>query len=150
MDLTELVALGSGLSGAFGGFVLGLRFCGPRLQTTWTERHPYEIAQDVIADRQKMRALHPHTQRLVARELQALNTNRPQLAEVPLVLDGISHRYRHLSDDALALLAEERAPAARRSTPAGPGLRLIPHTTDPADVFDAEWTEAEPSWPRAA
>ena len=43
MDGTELVTLAGSVGGAMASFMLGLRVCGPRLQTTWTERHPREI-----------------------------------------------------------------------------------------------------------
>jgi len=152
MDLTELAALSTGLTGAFGGFVLGLRVCGPRLQTTWTERHPVEIAQDVRAGRQKMRALHPHTQHLVARELQGLTTNRPEIAaSVPLTLDGLSHRYQHLSTEEIGALSAERTPVHRRtSAPAGPLLRFVADLPNSGEVLDAEWLDESTSYQRAA
>lgn len=118
MGLTELAMFGAGSAGAALGFVAGLRVCGPRLQTTWTERHPVELAEDVRAKRLHLRQLTAHTQRLVSRELEALNTNRPQLAHaVPLALEGLGHRYAHLSAEALDALAEARTPAHRRALP---------------------------------
>ena len=143
MDLTELAALTTGLTGAFGGFFVGLRVCGPRLQTTWTERHPVDIAEDVRGGRQKMRALHPHTQHLVARELHALNTGHPELAaSIPLVLDGVAGRYRALSAEAIEALSAQRTPIDRRAVaPAGPVLRVVADMPDRVDVVDGEWFE---------
>lgn len=115
MDLTTLAALVSGLIGAFFGFVIGLRVCGPKLQTTWTERHPHEIACEVREGRRRMGALHPHTRRLVARELDATIISRPDLfAEPPLQLNGVEHRYRVLSAEDASALSAERTPRRTR------------------------------------
>jgi hypothetical protein len=136
MDLTEIAVLGAGSFGAVSGLALGwvagLRWCGPRLNSAWTERHPVQIAEDVRAGRQKMRHLAPHTQLMVSRELQALNTGRPEIAAaVPLVLRGVAGRYAHLSADALDMLSAERTPAYRRA------IALAPRDA----VVDAEWIE---------
>jgi hypothetical protein len=102
-----------------------------------------DIAEDVRGGRQKIRALHPHTQQLVARELHALNTGRPEIAaSIPLVLDGVASRYRALSAEAIEALSEQRTPIERRAVaPAGPVLRIVPGIPDPVDVVDAEWFE---------
>jgi hypothetical protein len=64
-----LIALASGLGSGCLGFVLGLRVCGPKLQVCWTERHPREIAHELLAGRITARELTPASRQLVAGEL---------------------------------------------------------------------------------
>jgi hypothetical protein len=110
--------------------------CGERLNTTWTERHPVEIAEDVRAGRLKMRHLGAATRRLVSRELEAINTGRPEIAaSVPLVNEGVAHRFGHLSAEQLDALSYDRTPLYRRPRPAPPGPSLH------GDVIEGEWIE---------
>lgn len=144
MDFTETSVLAASVLSGTTGFFAGLRLCGERLNTTWTERHPIELAEDVRAGRLKMRHLGVHTRRLVARELEAINTGRPEIAtSVPLVNEGVAHRFAHLSAEQLEALSYDRTPLYRRPHPAprGPSLH--------GDVLDVEWTE-EPEQPRRA
>jgi hypothetical protein len=94
MDGTELVALASGLGGTFTGFWLGLRVCGPKLQITWTERHPREIAQEVRNGKTKLSELTEHSRRLVVAEL-ARMTNGLSLEESAqfITVTGLEGRY---------------------------------------------------------
>lgn len=137
MDFTEAAVITTAALTAPAGFFLGLRVCGEKLHATWTERHPVTIAEDVRAGRVKMRHLGAHTRRLVARELEALNTGRPEIAaDVPLVNEGIAGRYAHLSASQLEALSYDRTPLyRRRQAPAAPSLR--------GDVLDVEWTEGD-------
>lgn len=143
MDFTETSVLAASVLSGSGGFVLGLRVCGEKLHTTWTERHPVTIAEDVRAGRLKMRHLGAHTRNLVARELEALNTGRPEIAaDVPLLNEGVAGRYAHLSADQLEALSYDRTPLyRRRQVPVGPSLH--------GDVLDVEWIE-ESDRPRRA
>jgi hypothetical protein len=134
MDLTEAAVLATAVITTPAGFFLGLRVCGEKINTTWTERHPAAIAQDVRAGRIKMRHLSAATRHLVARELEALNTDRPEIAAaVPLTNEGIAARFAHLSTEQLDALSYDRTPLYRRPRPAG-APRLD-------DVLDVEWTE---------
>jgi hypothetical protein len=135
VDFTETSVLAASVLSGSTGFVLGLRVCGQRLNTTWTERHPVTIAEDVRAGRLTMRHLGAHTRRLVGRELEALNTGRPEIAaDVPLVNEGFAGRYSHLSASQLEALSYDRTPLyRRRPTPAGPSLY--------GDVIEGEWIE---------
>jgi hypothetical protein len=94
MNLTELVALASGLGGASLGFVLGLRVCGPKLQITYTERHPRDLAQEVRDGRRSLTSLTPASRRLVLTELarMANGLTNEQCAEF-LALDGVADRF---------------------------------------------------------
>jgi hypothetical protein len=135
VDFTEASVLAASVFSGSTGFVLGLRVCGERLNTTWTERHPVTIAEDVRAGRLKMRHLGAHTRRLVARELEALNTGRPEIAaDVPLLNEGAAGRFSHLSADQLEALSYDRTPLyRRRPAPARPSVD--------GDVLDVEWSE---------
>jgi hypothetical protein len=143
VDFTEASVLAASVLSGSTGFVLGLRVCGERLNTTWTERHPVTIAEDVRARRLTMRHLGAHTRRLVGRELEALNSDRPQIAaDVPLVNEGIAGRYAHLNASQAEALSYDRTPLyRRRPTSAGPSLH--------GDVLDVEWIE-QPDQPRRA
>lgn len=143
MDFTEASVLAASVFSGGTGFFLGLRVCGERLHTTWTEQHPVTIAEDVRAGRVKMRHLGAATRRLVARELEALNTGRPQTgADVPMLNEGVARRYAHLSADRLEALSYDRTPLyRRRPAPAGPSVN--------GDVLDVEWIE-EHEQPRRA
>jgi hypothetical protein len=94
MDGTELVALASGLGGTFAGFWLGLRVCGPKLQTCWTERHPREIATEVRYGKTKLSELTEHTRRLVLAELARMN-NGLSLEESAqfITVTGVESRF---------------------------------------------------------
>ena len=94
MDTTELIALATGVSGAVSGFLLGLRVCGPRLQITWTERHPREIAEQVRDGQVKLSQLTEHSRRLVVDELARMGNGLPIAASADfLALTGIEGRY---------------------------------------------------------
>ena len=136
MDFTEAAVITTAAVTAPTSFFLGLRVCGEKLHTTWTERHPVSIAEDVRAGRVKMRHLGAATRRLVSRELEAVNTGRPEIAtSVPLVNEGVAHRFGHLSAEQLEALSYDRTPLDRRRGPApvGPSLH--------GDVIDVEWSE---------
>ena len=94
MNMTELVALASGLGGVMTGFVVGLRVCGPKLHTEWTERHPRELAEDVRAARLKVTDLTEDTRRLVLAEM-ARMTNGLSLADSTqfLAVTGVGGRF---------------------------------------------------------
>lgn len=94
MDLTELVALASGLGGTSLGFVLGLRVCGPKLQICYTERHPRDLATEVHSGRRKLSTLTPASQRLVIAELarMANGLSAAQSAEF-LAVTGVENRF---------------------------------------------------------
>ena len=143
MDFTETSVLAASVLSGSGGFFLGLRVCGEKLHTTWTELHPVTLAEDVRVGRLKMRHLGATTRRLVARELEALNTGRPEIAaDVPLVNEGVAGRYSHLSASQLEALSYDRTPLyRRRPTSAGPSVH--------GDVLDVEWIE-QPEQPRRA
>ena len=94
MDGTELLTMVAGVGGCAVSFLLGLRVCGPRLQTTWTERHPREIAQQVRDGGLKLTGLTGHTRRLVVAELARMGNGLPVEASAEfLALDGIEGRY---------------------------------------------------------
>jgi len=94
MDTTELIALATGVSGAVSGFLLGLRVCGPRLQITWTERHPREVAEQVHDGQVKLSQLTAHSRRLVVDELARMGNGLPIQASADfLALTGIEGRY---------------------------------------------------------
>ena len=94
MDGTELVTLAGSVGGCMASFLLGLRVCGPRLQTTWTERHPREIAQQVRDGGLKLTQLTGHTRRLVIAELARMGNGLPIEASADFIaLDGIGNRY---------------------------------------------------------
>lgn len=94
MDGTELIALATGISGAVSGFLLGLRVCGPRLQITWTERHPREIAEQVRDGSVNLSQLTGHSRRLVLDELARMGNGLPVEASADfLTLAGIEGRY---------------------------------------------------------
>jgi hypothetical protein len=136
VDFTEAAVITTAAFTGPTGFFLGLRVCGEKLHTTWTERHPVAIAEDVRAGHLKMRHLGAATRHLVARELEALNTGRPQIAaDVPLVNVGAADRFSHLSAEQLEALSYDRTPLYRRPRTAPP--------TSPSldDVLDVEWTE---------
>lgn len=138
MDFTEAAVITTAALTAPTSFFLGLRVCGERLNTTWTERHPVSIAEDVRAGRLKMRHLGAATRRLVSRELEAVNTNRPEIAaSVPLANEGFRHRFGHLSAEQIEALSYDRTPLYRRPrpAPAGPSLH--------GDVIEGEWIEDE-------
>lgn len=101
MDGTELVTLAGSVGGATASFLLGLRVCGPRLQTTWTERHPREIAEQIRDGSLKLSGLTGHTRRLVLAELARMANGLPLEASAPfLALDGIEGRYVGKSEPA--------------------------------------------------
>jgi len=135
VDFTEAAVLTTAALTAPTAFFLGLRVCGEKLHTTWTERHPVTIAEDVRAGRLTMRHLGAATRRLVARELEAINTGRPEIAaDVPLVNEGIAGRYTHLSTSQLEALSYDRTPLyRRRPAPAAPSVD--------GDVIEGEWIE---------
>lgn len=94
MDGTELVTLAGSVGGCMASFILGLRVCGPRLQTTWTERHPREIAEQIRDGGLKLTELTEHTRRLVVAELARMGNGLPVEASAQfLALDGIGGRY---------------------------------------------------------
>jgi len=94
MDGTELLTLAGSIGGCAASFLLGLRVCGPRLQTTWTERHPREIAQQVRDGGLKLTELTGHTRRLVVDELARIGNGLPVEASAEfLALEGIEGRY---------------------------------------------------------
>lgn len=144
MDFTETSVMVSSVLSGGAGFFLGLRVCGEKLHTTWTERHPVTIAEDVRAGRLTMRHLGAATRRLVARELEAINTGRPEIAtDVPMVNEGFAHRYAHLSAEQLEALSYDRTPLyRRRPNPVGPPVR--------GDALDVEWTEEHDQRRRSA
>ena len=101
MDGTELVTLVGSVGGAMASFLLGLRVCGPRLQTTWTERHPREIAEQIRDGGLKLSELTEHTRRLVVAELARMGNGLPVEASAAfLALDGIEGRYVGKSEPA--------------------------------------------------
>jgi len=68
--------------------------CGPRLQTTWTERHPREIAEQIRDGSLKITGLTEHTRRLVVDELARMGNGLPVEASAEfLTLNGIEGRY---------------------------------------------------------
>ena len=94
MDGTELLTMAAGVGGCAASFLLGLRVCGPRLQTAWTERHPREIALQVRDGDVKLTQLTEHTRRLVVDELARMGNGLPVEASAEfLALDGIEGRY---------------------------------------------------------
>ena len=94
MNMTELVALASGLGGVMTGFVVGLRVCGPKLQLTWTERHPREVVADLRAGRVKFTELTDDSRRLVMAELARMNNGLSAAESAQyLALTGVQNRY---------------------------------------------------------
>ncbi len=94
MNMTELVALASGLGGVMTGFVVGLRVCGPKLQLTWTERHPREVVSDLRAGRVKFTELTDDSRRLVMAELARMNNGLSAAESAQyLALTGVQNRY---------------------------------------------------------
>ena len=103
MDGTELLTMAAGVGGCAASFLLGLRVCGPKLQTTWTERHPREIAHQLRDGGLKLTGLTAHTRRLVVAELARIGNGLPAEASTEfLELDGIEGRYVGKSQPAWA------------------------------------------------
>jgi hypothetical protein len=94
MDATDLLTLAAGLGGTFTGFFLGLRVCGPRINTCWTERHPRDLAEDLHAGRLNERALTEDTRRLVLAEMaRAANGLTLEQSAQYLTLTGVQDRF---------------------------------------------------------
>ncbi len=94
MDGTELLTLAAGVGGSLTSFLLGLRVCGPRLQITWTERHPREIANEIRNGNVKLSQLTAHSRRLVVDELARMGNGLPIEACADfLTVTGIEGRY---------------------------------------------------------
>jgi hypothetical protein len=94
MNVIELIALASGLGGVMTGFVVGLRVCGPKLQITWTERHPREVIADIRAGRLKLNELTDDSKRLVLAEVARIaNGLTPAESAQFLELSGVQNRF---------------------------------------------------------
>ncbi len=94
MNMTELVALASGMGGTLTGFWLGVRVCGPKLQLTWTERHPREVVADLRAGRVKFSELTEDSRRLVLSEMARMNNGLSAAESAQyLALTGVQNRF---------------------------------------------------------
>ncbi|HVT68879.1 MAG TPA: hypothetical protein VHF26_14100 [Trebonia sp.] len=108
MDATDLFTLAAGLGGTFTGFFVGLRVCGPRINTCWTERHPRALAEDIRAGRLTMDALGEDTRRLVLAEMaRAANGLTLDQSAQFLALNGVNDRFVRSGEPRWAHTREE-------------------------------------------